>query len=111
MVGLVAILIGFGLLMNTMNILPFGLWVGRLWMPSMFILVGVWQVSRSHGRDGLPGGVFFILFGATAVLAKNSVQLQQDFKPNWKNAAFCMLLMAIGIISLTKVSEFIYFNF
>ncbi|OGW84526.1 MAG: acetyltransferase [Omnitrophica bacterium RIFCSPHIGHO2_02_FULL_46_11] len=55
--------------------------------------------------------LFLILFGAVIFLAKNSVELQRDFKPNWKNAVFCLLLMAIGIISLTKVSEFIYFNF
>ncbi len=55
--------------------------------------------------------LFLIVFSAVAFLAKNSTQLQKSFRPNWKNATFCLLLMAIGIISLTKVSEFIYFNF
>ena len=52
-----------------------------------------------------------ILGMALVLFAKNSVELQKEFKPSWKNAAFCLVLLAIGIISLTKVSEFIYFNF
>lgn len=55
--------------------------------------------------------LFLTVFGAVAFLAKNSVELEQGFKPSWKNAIFCLLLLAIGVIHLTRVSEFIYFNF
>lgn len=56
-------------------------------------------------------GLALFLGLALVLFAKNSVQLQQEFRPSWRNAVFCLLLMAIGLISLTKVSEFIYFNF
>lgn len=49
--------------------------------------------------------------GLITFLAKNSVEMLKDFRPTWKNAALCLLLLAIGIVNLTKVSEFIYFNF
>lgn len=48
---------------------------------------------------------------AVVLLARNTVQLRAQFRPNWKTAAFCLLLAVAGIMNLTKVSEFIYFNF
>ncbi len=68
--GLVIILIGFALLMNTMNILPFGPLVARFWLPVMFIAIGLLQLSRTRGSDGRMGGLFFILLGALLFLSK-----------------------------------------
>jgi len=68
-------------------------------------------VQFEHIEDLRNKMLFLILFGIIAFLAKNSVQLQKEFRPTWKNAAFCLFLVAIGIINLTKVREFIYFNF
>jgi len=50
-------------------------------------------------------GFFLILF------FKNSNQWEKDFKANRKIALFTAFLLAFGILSLTKVSEFLYFNF
>jgi len=61
--GLVIILIGFSLLMNTMGILPFGPIVSRFWLPVAMIGVGLWQMSRARG-SGTHAGLFFVLFGA-----------------------------------------------
>lgn len=68
--GLIIIVIGFGLLMNTMNILPFGPWIARFWWPAIFIGFGALQMSRSRGRDGNFGGLFFILLGTLFFLGK-----------------------------------------
>ena len=55
--------------------------------------------------------LWIVTLFAVVILAKNTSELRAQFKPNWKSAAFCLLLAVIGIMNLTKVSEFIYFNF
>jgi predicted membrane protein len=68
--GLIIILIGFALLMNTMNIFPFGSIVERFWLPVMFIAIGAFQLSKAHGTDGLAAGIFFVMFGLIYFLSK-----------------------------------------
>ena len=66
--GLIIVLIGFGLLMNTMGIFPmFPFWsiIHRFWLPTLFIGIGVMLLSR---RGASTGGVFFILFGVLFLL-------------------------------------------
>lgn len=46
-----------------------------------------------------------------AFLAKNSLQLRDQFKPNWFNVILCSGLFIYCIFQLQKVSEFLYFNF
>ncbi len=43
--------------------------------------------------------------------AKNSLELKQKFKPSPLNAVFIATLAITAILSLTRVSEFIYVNF
>jgi predicted membrane protein len=65
--GLIIILVGFGLLMNTMNIFPFT-FVGtivRFWWPSIFLGIGVLMLSR--GRSG-GGALFFLMVGSLLLL-------------------------------------------
>jgi hypothetical protein len=45
------------------------------------------------------------------LLFKNSNQWAKDFKANKKIAIFTAFVLSFGILSLTKVSEFLYFNF
>jgi D-alanyl-lipoteichoic acid acyltransferase DltB (MBOAT superfamily) len=45
------------------------------------------------------------------LLFKNSMQKMKSFTPNKKVAIFTAFLLSFGILSLTKVSEFLYFNF
>lgn len=57
---------------------------------------------------------FFILlplFMTICIALKNSNQMLENYKPSWKIAVFTGIIFAISIMSLTKVSEFIYFNF
>ena len=68
--GLAIILIGVGLLMNSLNILPFGPIVARIWLPLLFIGIGVFQFSRTRGNDGRLGGAFFVLFGSLLLMSK-----------------------------------------
>ncbi|RLA77629.1 MAG: MBOAT family protein, partial [Epsilonproteobacteria bacterium] len=50
-------------------------------------------------------GLIFIL------LFKNSTQKLNNFKLNYKSALLTTITLVGGILSLNKVSEFLYFNF
>lgn len=52
-----------------------------------------------------------VVFGMISFVTKNSMELKKVFQPNWKWAVFVPLTALIGIINLTKVSEFLYFQF
>jgi len=55
---------------------------------------------------------FWILaFLAVSFTIKNSNQIVERFTPNWKYACFTAAILTAAILSLTKVTEFIYFNF
>ncbi|NLF45912.1 MAG: MBOAT family protein [Syntrophomonadaceae bacterium] len=41
----------------------------------------------------------------------NSVQLMKNFRPNWLTAVFTGVIALTAILMLTKISEFLYFNF
>jgi hypothetical protein len=43
--------------------------------------------------------------------AKNSMQMLKEFKLSTKNALFGALLFYLSVFGLSRVSEFIYFNF
>ena len=56
--------------------------------------------------------VVWLLVGFILILVfKNSVEKLYDFKLNYKTAIFTAITFVGGIISLNKVSEFLYFNF
>jgi len=42
---------------------------------------------------------------------RNSNEMAERFKPNYKTLAFIVLIGVYALISLNKISEFIYFNF
>ncbi len=46
-----------------------------------------------------------------AVSCKNSIEKIETFNTNYKSAIFASLLFGISVLSLTKISEFLYFNF
>jgi predicted membrane protein len=68
--GLAIILIGFALLMNSMNILPFGPIIAKVWLPAIFIWIGLFQLWRAKKNEGRMGGAFFILFGTLLLVSK-----------------------------------------
>ena len=45
------------------------------------------------------------------VLSKNSIQKLQEFKLNYQTVLFTVTTFFIAVISLDKLSEFLYFNF
>lgn len=68
--GLLIIVLGFGMLMNSLGILPYGPWIERFWLPTVIVGIGVWQMSRSRGCS--TAGLFFILFGTLFFLSRLS---------------------------------------
>jgi len=52
-----------------------------------------------------------VLLMAVAVFFKNSNELSQTFKPGWKNAAFVIIIAVYTLLSMNRVTEFLYFNF
>lgn len=67
--------------------------------------------------DNLPlndtiGALQYILVGFIIILCfKNTKQLSDTFKPTLWSFILCIFLILYSILNLTRVSEFIYFNF
>ncbi|UQD53434.1 MBOAT family protein [Bacillus methanolicus] len=55
--------------------------------------------------------VYIIIIFVIVLACRNSVKLMDDLKPNWQMAFFASALFMISIFNMTKVSEFLYFNF
>jgi len=56
--------------------------------------------------------VIFMLFCLFAVwFMKNTEERVRAFKPDWKRCLVFVVLMILGVLSLSSVTEFIYFNF
>lgn len=55
------------------------------------------------------GTIVFFFF--ISVLAKNTNELRENFKPTFARALFTAALFVYSIFQLQKVSEFLYFNF
>ena len=58
----------------------------------------------------------FILLGLfvtllITVFTKNSIEKVETFKADFKILIFASLLFSLSILFLTRVSEFLYFNF
>ena len=66
-------------------------------------------VENIKGDHFTPIWIFaaFIL----VLVFKNSMQKRESFKINKTTALFTAFLLSFGVLSLTKVSEFLYFNF
>lgn len=54
-------------------------------------------------------GLFVTLL--ITVFTKNSIEKIETFKADYKTLLFASLIFSISIIFLTRVSEFLYFNF
>ena len=56
--------------------------------------------------------ILWVIFGFVLILAfKNSMEKINSFKVNKKTVLLNILLFVFGVLSLNKVSEFLYFNF
>lgn len=52
-----------------------------------------------------------IVFMIVVLTLRNSIQLKDSFRAGWLTAAITIILAVASILSLTRVSEFLYFNF
>lgn len=52
-----------------------------------------------------------LIFFIVVLGMKNSTQLGDDFKPGLVNSTVIAVIMIASILSLTRISEFLYFNF
>ena len=97
--GLIIILVGFALLLSTLNILPgfpFFLIFSRYWLPAMFIGIGLLILARRGPNDGLAPGMFFILFGAIFLLNR------MNWGFNFSRLIVPAILIWIGLAFLTR---------
>lgn len=53
----------------------------------------------------------FIVALAIVILARNSIERLNSFKPSYRAAAFISLITVIALLYLNRVSEFLYFQF
>lgn len=98
--GLIIILIGFGLLVNTMGIFPmFPFWgvIHRFWLPTLFIGIGLLLLSR---RGNNTGGLFFILFGVLFLIGGLNIG-NYDFR-RWIGPG---ILIWVGLVFLLRSSN------
>ncbi len=54
---------------------------------------------------------YFAVFFLLSVLFKNSGEIVEKLKPNWRTVVALSLMLVYSILSLGKTNEFIYFNF
>jgi hypothetical protein len=98
--GLIIILIGFALLMNTMHIFPTFPFLGllhRFWVPALFIGIGALLLSRRGPQDGMGAGLFFIVLGSFFFLG--ALDLWSFGFRRWIGPA---ILIWIGVAVLMK---------
>ena len=101
--GIIIIVIGFGLLMNTMGILPgIPFWpiIQRFWLPALFIGIGVLLLSRRGPHDSYTGGLFFILFGVLFLMGGLNV-----WDGRYRFFIGPAILIWIGLTFLTRSSR------
>ncbi|HLO25152.1 MAG TPA: MBOAT family O-acyltransferase [Geobacteraceae bacterium] len=55
--------------------------------------------------------IVLLLLLVLVLAGKNSTAMARDFRPTFKNALFAAILAVTSILSLQKITEFIYFNF
>lgn len=68
--------------------------------------------GKIAGIEGTNYTILWVLAAMLIILAtKNSNQLLSNFKSSWRFALFTCLLFITAILHLTKISEFLYFNF
>lgn len=79
------------------------------------ILSNLFVLKFEEYLQGIKGGndtIIWLFLGFLLILIfKNSVQILENFKLNYKTSFFAAVLFLSGILSLNKITEFLYFNF
>jgi alginate O-acetyltransferase complex protein AlgI len=89
------------------------------WADALKVLRGMLGLTGFDlGRHALAAvqgdGNTALLLAAALILAlvgRNSVQLTESFRPDWKHCVFTALVACYALFNLSKVSEFLYFQF
>jgi len=55
--------------------------------------------------------ILIIISAVISFGAKNTQEIAEDFKPNWKYAAFSAALLTLSLLRMSTVSNFLYFRF
>lgn len=66
------------------------------------------QLLDGHLLQAAPAVLVFMILVLTL---RNSMELKDSFRAGWISAALTIILAVASILSLTRVSEFLYFNF
>ena len=66
--------------------------------------------------DNIGGDKFYLIYfliaaALIAFLGKNARELSEKMKPNLKWALFIALLLGAGLLHMTQVRVFLYFNY
>jgi D-alanyl-lipoteichoic acid acyltransferase DltB (MBOAT superfamily) len=70
-----------------------------------------WKLLMAGVKGGDSTLWTLIIIMIFTLVCKNSIQLEQNFKPSWKTMAFIVVISFITLININKVSEFLYFQF
>jgi len=80
-----------------------------------FLFLSQYGVNFNRWLGQTPEGrltfIWIIAGFALIIFSKNSIQKLHTFQPGIINIAFTSFILAIGLLSITKKSEFLYFNF
>lgn len=74
---------------------------------------GIFQYGNVYEHiQGKSLTTLYIVAGFLIVLAlKNSMQLTRKFRSDYRNLAFAVIIFMISVSMMSRVSEFLYFNF
>jgi len=61
--------------------------------------------------DTISTSVWLLMGFVTVLLFNNSIKLLDNFKFNFQTLLFSTILISMALLSMNKVSEFLYFNF
>jgi len=89
-------------------VLPHNMEKYLVWLGEYGIRFGEWMGNMSYRKNLESYIIFFLIF---CITMPNSNELVEKFKPDWKGAAFTILIALYAIFSMVRVSEFLYFNF
>lgn len=78
-------------------------------------MLGIEGASFGKALEGVNGDdstVFMLLiFVLTAIFSLNSMEIKERFVANKKYMVFVVVIFVVSVLNLTKMSEFLYFNF
>ena len=92
-----------------------GMFLGELILPEKLYVLHDFNIKLGYVFSDIQGKdktFIFVIFAFIIVLFfKNSIEYMSSFKPTKWTLIWSVILFVYSVLSLTKVSEFIYFNF